>query len=56
MSSYLSAVKDIRKIQAVNYFQVNNLFYKFRYFPFMNCSLWVQKNSILIRYVKYSAE
>lgn len=52
MSSYLSAVKDITKSQAANYFQVNNLFNKFRYFPFMNCSLWVQKKSILIRYVK----
>lgn len=46
MSLYLSAVKDIRKSQAGNYFQVNNLFNKFRYFPFINCALWVQENTI----------
>lgn len=46
MSSYFSAVKDIRKSQAGNYFQVNNLFNKFRYFPFMNCTFWVQENTV----------
>lgn len=55
MNSYLSAMKDIRKSQADNYFQVNNLFNKFRYFAFMKCSLWIQKNSILILYVKNSS-
>lgn len=55
MSSYLSAMTDITKSQTDNYFQVNNLFNKFRYFLFMKCSLWVWKNSILILYVKSSA-
>lgn len=45
MSSYLSTVKEMRKSQAGNYFQRNNLFNKFIYFPFMNCALWVQENT-----------
>lgn len=49
MSSYFGAVKDIRKSQAGNYFQANNLFNKFRYFPFMNCTLWVQENTVFFK-------